>query len=283
MAGVASERAACCLRVALLATAALTLGCGAKTYQERLEESRKYFAYIEKLDANLAKPPFKGGAIEELRVPLQFQPVAAPPPVKNEKGEVVPPDVDPRQPNYLLIELPGLIGTWESAFDITSSEGREKRKGYIYVLSNAALPLTTPPEKFADFSRNVVELLAGALRVPTPDPTQAVTESYPRAPAYTVPNKFEVFRFGADQANISDAPHTVEVYIYRQGELQFVLVVVLPVGIDSSQKISERIQLMLERLRVSTRRQPAGVPKAAPTPGPASTTTPETPKPATGF
>jgi hypothetical protein len=257
MGSVASARTAYATQVVLVAVAALISGCGAGTYQQRLEESQKYFAYVEKIDANLAPSLQKSGPIEELRVPAQFRQIPEPPKVKNDKGELVLPEIDPRQPNYLLIELPGLIAAWECPFDITTTAGREKRKGSIYFLSNTALPLTAPPEQYADFSRTVMEQLAGALRVPTPDPTRAVPEEYPRARTYTQPNKFEVFRFGADQATIDDLPHTVEVYIHRQGEAQFMLVVVLPVGIDSTQKVSERVQMMLERLRVTAKRLPA--------------------------
>jgi len=259
--------------------ALLLAGCGYQTYEQRLGESQRYFAYLEKLDSNLAAPAPKEGSIEEIRVPLQFRQVPKPAMVKNEKGESVPPDVDPRQPNYLLIEFKGLNGTWEAVFDITTTAGREKRKGYIYALANASL-FISDPDTAADYTKNILAQLAGALRVPTPDATAAVLEEYPRSKTYTQPNKFDVYRFSSDQVVIDDLPHTVEVYVHRQGDVQFLLVIVLPAGIDNSTaKLTERIPLMLERLKISSKRQAAAKKGGAAATGPASATLPST----TGF
>ena len=268
-----------CARLLPLLLLVLVSGCGAAAYEQRLQETAKYFAYVEKLDANLAAP-FKAGSIDELRVPLQFREIKAPPLIKNEKGEVVPPDVDPRQPNYLLMEFPKdtLIATWEAPFDVVTKDGVEKRKGYIYALSNASM---SDPDQAADFTKNVLNKLAEALRVPTPDYSKFDAEEYPRAKMYTVPNKFRVYRFGADQAVIDGLPYTVELYLNEPGgDVQLLLVVVLPVGIDSKEKLAERIPMMLESLKANKKKQP--IKKS----GPAAATggvAPEAPKPNTGF
>lgn len=265
------------VRAAMTAALLGLSGCGYQVYERRLEETRKYFTYLEKLDANLG-PAYRDGSIEELRPPLGFRFVPPPAPVKNELGELEEPVVDPRQPNYLLIEFPGLIATWEAVFDILTGEGRERRPGYLYALSNAAL-LNTDPELAADFTRSVLIQLADALRIPQLDPASAVPEEYPRAKTYTVPNRFEVYRFPADQIFIDNVQHTVEVYVHRQNEVQFLLVLILPAGIDSNVRLSERIPLMLERLKVSPKRQ---APKRA---GPAASgpAAPVAPPPTTGF
>jgi hypothetical protein len=243
----------------------LAAGCGHQTYEQRLDESKRYFAYVKKLDDNLS-PPIKEGSIEELRPPIQFgKPIPRPAPVKDENGNLVEPEVDPRQPSYLAIELPGLIAAFQAQFEVTTSEGREKRPGYLYALSNAVLLAQGKNEESADFTKTVLSRLAEGLRVPQLDLTDFVPEEYPRSKTYTQPNKFEVYRFKPDQITIDNIHYSVEVYCQRAGEVQFCLVVVLPEGLDSQTKLAERVPLMLERLRISSKRQAAS--SAAPTAG----------------
>lgn len=268
------------MRWAGLCSALLLAGCGHKTYEQRLDESRRYFAYQKKLDDNLG-PNFKEGGIEELRPPMQFgKPIPKPALVKDENGDLVEPEVDPRQPSYLAIELPGLIAAFQAQFDITTSAGKEKRPGYLYALSNAVLLAQGKNEESADFTKNVLARLAEGLRVPQLDLTDFDPEEYPRSKTYTQPNKFEVYRFQSDQITIDDVNHTVEVYCQRAGEVQFCLVLVLPAGIDSQAKLAERIPLMLERLKVSSKRQ-APQKSAAPVAG--GTAAPKPAAPTAGF
>jgi hypothetical protein len=257
-----------------LALLGLFAGCGQQVYEQRLEESRKYFAYIEKLDSNLG-PVFKEGTIDELRAPLQFRPLPKPVPVKNADGEVEEPAVDPRQPSYLAIELPGLIAGWEGHFDITHNGQPARRPGYLYALSNAVLLITADPNEAADFTKNVLNLLSEALRVPQLDlATDAERETYPKSKSYTQPNNFDVYRFRGSQLLIDEIPHTVEVYMQRAADVQFCLVLVLPAGTDSKEKLSERIGLMLERLKINSKKQaPPKKPTAGGGPAPAATKT----------
>ena len=261
-----------------LCAAVLMTGCGHKTYEQRLDESKRYFAYIEKLDSNLeglapgGDGITKKGSIEELRPPRGFKLVKAPPLQKDENGDPVEPDVDPQQPNYLNIKLPGLIATWEATLDVNSADGREKQKGYLYALSNAVLLGTGKDEEAADFTKNVLGLLAGALRVPQPDPTAAERETYPRAKSYTQPNSFDVYRFKADEIPGLDVPYTVEMFCQLAGEIQFCLLMVVPEATDSQANLSVRVPLMLERLKISSKRQ-AAPPKPGAGPGAPSTKT----------
>jgi hypothetical protein len=100
-------------------------------------------------------------------------------------------------------------------------------------------------------------------------------EEYPRAKLYTVPNRYEVFRYPADSLQVDGVPYMLEVYFHQQKEIQAVIVAVLPVGVDTQSKVHERIQMMLETLKVSDKRPPVKR-----KPPPPSTATPGTPAPA---
>uniref|UniRef100_A0A7C2NWL8 Uncharacterized protein n=1 Tax=Schlesneria paludicola TaxID=360056 RepID=A0A7C2NWL8_9PLAN len=263
-------------RVLVVAACVAGAGCGQQTYEQRLAESGKYFAYLLKLDANLA-PPWKQPPVEELRVPLQFREIKQPPPVKNEEGQVVE-EIDPRQPDYVPLTFPGLLGAWEAPFTVVIDGQPASRQGYLYCVSNTSM-LIKPDEseKAPDFTRDLLVLIAEKLMLPQLDfTTAAERQTHPRSQGYTPPNNFDVYLFEGDNLRIDDVPYTFEVFAHYQGPVQVALVLVTPVGTDSSAKLLERVPLMLERLKVSPK-PPIGA--AAPS-GRAS---PGGPSPSTGF
>lgn len=79
-------------------------GCGTQTYEQRLAETAKYYAYREKVDSALERNPWQEFGIQ-LRIPKGFQPIPGP----AEEGEH-----DPRQPDFFERPLPGLIGAWQT-------------------------------------------------------------------------------------------------------------------------------------------------------------------------
>jgi hypothetical protein len=261
----------------------LTIGCGYQTYEQRLAESQKYFHYLQRIDSNLAAG-VKDEVFEEIRVPRQFVMVKKPVPFKNEAGEMVLPEIDPRQPDYAPLVLPGLVATWESGFDVVVDGQRTKRKGYIYALSNGSAFGSEDANAAADFTRNLLSTIAEKLNLPALDAgSDGVRETFPRSPMYTVPNDYYTYRFQADQLRIDGAPYTVELYVNQQKEIQAVLLMVLPVGIDASANLSERMNLMLEKLKVSDKRPPRPV-RRPPTGGSPGIVTPAPPPgPAAGF
>jgi hypothetical protein len=241
----------------------LIVGCGQQTYEQRLFESQKYFAYVQKLDANLA-PAWKQLPVEELRTPLQFREIKKPPQVKNEEGKLVDPDIDPRQPDYVALKYPGLLGTWEAPLSVVVEGQTKSLKGYLYCLSNSTM-LVKPDEakKAPDFLRDLLVLIAEKLSVPQLDfATAGERQTHPKSQSYTSPKNFDLFRFQGDSLRIDGVPYSFEIYAHYQGPVQVALVLVTPVGIDSSAKLIERTSLMLETLKVSSK-----VPMGAATPG----------------
>src|SRR5579872_6697431 len=81
-------------------------GCGHDTYEQRIEETRKYFAYLDRLNMYLSNTMWNGQNVK-LKVPKQFQLIPAP---AKTKGEETAPDKDPRQPPFVDSPLPGLQG-----------------------------------------------------------------------------------------------------------------------------------------------------------------------------
>lgn len=231
---------------------AAAVGCGQQTYEARLNESQKYFAYVQKLDANLA-PPWKSPPVEELRVPLQFREIKKPALVKNEEGKLVEPEIDPRQPDYVALKFPGLWGTWEAPFNVVVDGQAKPIKGYLYCLTNAAM-LVKPDEakRAPDFVKELLVVVAEKLQVPQLDyATAAERQTHPRSQSYSTPNNFDLFRFQGESLRIDGVPYTFEVYAHYQGSVQAALVLVTPVGIDSSAQLGTRVPLMLERFKLS--------------------------------
>lgn len=270
-----ADRRVCYLMAGCLALA----GCGIDTYEQRLGETRKYYAYLEKLDANLA-PAWKDGPVEELRVPLQFKNIRKPPATKNEKGEVVEAEVDPRQPNYLGLELPGLLGAWETPLDVVVDGQKQKRNGYIYAVSNYSMFSSDLATQAPEYTRSLLGTLSDRLSLPPVELGKGERETHPRAKtdAYTIPTNFDVYRFKSDQLVVDGVPYTIDVYAHtgqHLKDIQLNLLLFLPVGIDTQAKLNERVPLMLERLKVVSKKPPRGGAKGS---GPAAPA-----QPATGF
>jgi hypothetical protein len=83
--------------------------------------------------------------------------------------------------------------------------------------------------------------------------TAGERQTYPKSQSYSVPKNYDLFRFQGDSLRIDGVPYTFEVYAHYQGPVQVALILVTPVGIDSSAKLTERTSLMLETLKVSSK------------------------------
>lgn len=233
----------------------LISGCGYAEYEFRLNESKKYYAYLDKIEQSLAPRWASPGNVLELRVPRQFNQIPAPPPPpKDDDGAEQP--IDQRQPDYLKtnFKFPGLFGAWEAPFKVTSREGVEERKGYIYALSNYWEFAGEHANDAPEFTNHLKEELAQKLRVAESDPR---TETYPKVvPAYRPQLTYDVCSFKGKE--IDGVNYSFDVYSRTNGSVIGVIVVVLPEGMDSPQKLLERIPLMLETFVVTKTPPKAG-------------------------
>ena len=86
----------------------LVFGCGSSTYEDRLKETNALFEYHLGLDRVLQPGKWSSPNTISMRIPQGFTEIPAPPPPK--PNEPVP--EDSRQPFYLGLTLPGLVGAW---------------------------------------------------------------------------------------------------------------------------------------------------------------------------
>ena len=230
------------------------MGCGYAEYEQRLGETRKYYAYLDRIEQSLAPKPkwTDPQKILELRVPRQFVPIPPAPLIKKDDGTYEQPSIDPRQPDYLNLNFPELIGAWDSVFKVAKGNGvTEDHKGYIYALSNDWELGGERATDAGEFVSRLETYLTDTLQIPAaPQPKDRQPEIYPKtSPAYQVQLSYDHFSFPGK--NINDTNYTFEVYSRKSGSVIGVLVLVLPEGIDTQQKINERIPMMLESFTVT--------------------------------
>jgi hypothetical protein len=240
--------------------ASVAAGCGRETYEHRLDESRRYFTYLDKLNQNLAAP-WAGRGVE-LRVPKQFQEIAVPKPKAKKapakkgagaKDAPDPPadDKDPRQPNYADLIFPGLVGAFSTQLSVA---GKGREPGYLYVLSNGELlGRKGSDEKAAQFNKIVLHTIAQAVGQPDPAPEKMATDSVPKGDPKDawVPNRtFKVVRPGF-AASIDGKDYRIEIFNTKQDKNEVSLVYVLPESVSPTEKLATNIDLSLETLKVT--------------------------------
>ena len=74
--------------LSLMLLLSVTAGCGYAEYETRLSETKKYYAYLDRIEQSLAPKWIVPGNLMELRVPNQFSLIPPPQPIKKEDGTV---------------------------------------------------------------------------------------------------------------------------------------------------------------------------------------------------
>lgn len=267
-------------------------GCGAELYEQRLENTRRLFQHMELLDSHLSGEWIDGSCGVRIRPPRQFQlvPPPAPPKKKAENSDAEPPEsieVDPRQPPYLNVELPGLRAAFVADMGAVQDGRQLNTSAYMYVLTNHVIGKNGPGDSTARFAEHLVTMLGEALHVDVkPEGWQNVTIPS-RSDTFVNPlNYREMVLNPADPVlPIKDGhdrlPTKFAAYAYKQGEVQVVVLFVIPRDYNSDEQLDKRVPLCLETLVVdgdSAIRQSAPA-AAPPTPGAGS----PGPKPSAGF
>ena len=280
-------------------------GCGAQTYEDRIETTKQYYDYIDRLNQNLGPQHSDSGVT--VRLPKQFALVPAPvrrPPRpqatpnvaagENATGTVAAAEpeeiIDPRQPDYLDVELPGLIAAWNANLSTVGSAAGanqpEMHPGSIYLLSNYNLWRTfkTPnetidPTKFHD---EVMRTLTGALGVHIDERVHgSATDRVNKWFSETVPaTKDQQFaprkeirtitlipeareeEEGEESEADQDFPREYQVYLFSNGDLKIVLIYALPKNVSTAEDLQDRILFSLQTLNVSDEKPSGKNPKA---------------------
>lgn len=240
-------------------------GCGSATYEAGLKETEKYFRYLDTLNRNLERDAWKGSGVE-IRMPAQFQVIpgpAAPAPSNNAEGESedTPPPVDPRQPKYVNGELPGLVAAFKKMVKTRNRDSTVPCD--IFILSDSGQfqrsGVAGAGTTFIDYSINQ---LVDGLEIEEDDREKLEwpTERIPRNRGYVTGNTLRTETLHP-QKMINGNKNDVIVY-YTQNQkskIDVFIVFVVPAGVDTSEKMHDRIALSLETLKISnTKPLPAG-------------------------
>ena len=241
-------------------------GCGYAEYEARLAQTRTYYAYLDRIEQSLGPKWAVAGNVMDLRVPQPFIPIPPPAAVENEDEK---PPADPRQPDYINLNFPGLFGAWESVFKVAKGNGvTEDLKGYIYVLSNYWELAGEHANDAGEFVNRLNLYLADTLQISLPE-KPAAPETYPKtSPAYQTQFTYDVTSFKDKDINGTNYPF--DVYSRKSGSVIGVVIVVLPQGIEMQQKINERIPMMLATFNLTSAPPKAGSDKVAPGQGSAT-------------
>lgn len=235
-------------------------GCGGKLYEDRLANTQVLFAHIGHLNDHLQAKWTDPETNVSLRAPLQF--VLLPPPVKPEpppEDKSKPPGEqrqeaaeihDDRQPKYLNVELPGLRGAFETKMKVIADNNAEiTADAWMYVMTNHHLAEKTDLAK--EFNQTVVKNLAEAVH--TSPPTVESFESVhfpPKVGSFVKPVKYTTVVI-TPNGDVDGVARQFTLYMYEQGDVQVVILFVLPQNDDKSEKLTERIPLCLETLEVA--------------------------------
>lgn len=236
------------LRLAFLVACCSLAGCGLETYEKRLEATRSYYAYLDKLDQNLVAKTWAKPPVDALRVPLKFEEIPPPQQTEGADGPSETPAEDPRQPDYANFKIDGLIGAWKTEVDAQVNNERANQTVYLYAATNHEIFLTGETEKAINFTKDLVTSLEAALQ--TTHKTDPLV-TFPKGHQFTPKQTFDVYVLNSPLM-IRGSRYVFEVYSVKQAENQVAMILATPEGMDPLSKVSERIQLMLESMRVSS-------------------------------
>lgn len=235
----------------LLLSTGLTLfhGCGTETYEKRLNETSQYFAYVDTRNQSLSgvwsSPTIK------MRVPLEFQQMEAPKiPVAaaSDEAEAPAPEptpvIDPRQPDYADLVLPGLEGAWRVEVPVDLKNESVERPAYLYVLSNHTLLKEKQTEEALNFFNNVNNQIANTFDqfLNTED---FQSERFPKEKGYSTPKSFTAGTF-VPEMPIDGVPYQFQIYLSESGKRQVVILLVIPQNIARESKLKEQMDYSLE-------------------------------------
>jgi hypothetical protein len=233
-------------------------GCGLETYEHRLAETNEYFKYINKLDTYLSDVTWSNPAYGvELRYPKGFVEMAGPaPPAEGEDPES--PVVDPRQPDFLGVDLPGLIAAFRA------DDGQSV--ALLYLLGNHERILIRAAndgvgDDPATFLVDLELLLQNAIGVTIPDQpgkgdhdNEKYAETIPREGKYAVQKEFTAISFlqAESRDGAGSTPELrLQLYEHQAGSMQVAILMVFRPKLARTDP-REALRLSLETLKVSS-------------------------------
>lgn len=235
----------------------LVFGCGSEQYEARLKETNAFFEYRQSLDRVLQSgnwsAPLYGPT---MRIPKGFNYKPGPPPPKGDE----PAAEDTRQPTFLGLHLPGLVGAWQGDFPCDGGN----RSVFLYVCSNhqTYLNAVKNPEgpDPALFLSDLENLLSATMQVSLPpgEMTQVgnnirYAETCPRDGKYALQRKFTGITFVPaevlPQLRESGIQIKAQMYGHLNGPIQVAVLAIYPA--DIRDRIEDKLLKSLETFSVS--------------------------------
>ncbi|MCA8983072.1 MAG: hypothetical protein R3C12_10950 [Planctomycetaceae bacterium] len=245
--------------------AGVLTGCGSQVYEDRLKLTRAYYDYVDRLNRNLG-PQYTNFGVT-LRVPRQFQEVPLPPRKPAAGGEASnvssAEDLDPRLPEHIPFNLPGLVAVWSTAGGSTS-RGGSSEQSYLYLISNYEYWMTYKTSKEKGDPLKIDELLITALslglRIPI-DPhargssTDRINKWYGEQVPDPVDEQFVARKEFTAITLVPPAESELSnreflLYLYQNGDMRIGLIYDIPRN-QGGENLQERIPLSLQTIDLS--------------------------------
>jgi hypothetical protein len=229
-------------------------GCGADTYQQRLNATADYFGYLERVNNALESNGWGDHVGMTLRVPKGFQPITGPVADTDaeEMTDVSDAAVDPRQPTFMELPLPGLEGAWDAELLVAGLE--EPRLGYLYALTNYSMwterahDIAVDPLSFHEDVAHCIGVAAGESGLLLADPRWE-DERFPLAADGYVPRKLVTsIRLEAD---VDGVPTEFLLFLFEAKDIRAALVFVIPKALEDPRTLQTAITHCLEMWEVS--------------------------------
>lgn len=228
-------------------------GCGTETYEQRLKETAQYFAYADTrnqgLSENWSSPTIKMKAPVELK--LLSPPVAAPATDSEDPAATEPEPtqtIDPRQPDYIDLVLPGLEGAWSVELPVDLDNESVDRPAYLYVLSNHYLLKEKRMDEAVNFQSDVLSEIERAFNIYL-EPENFTTERFPRGKGYSVAKDF-LFTSFQPETQIAGIDYQFDIYQAESGNNQVIILLVVPKNIGLDSKLKEHMDYSLETVDI---------------------------------
>lgn len=247
-------------------------GCGAEVYEKRLAETVKHYEYMDKINSAVVPTPFNADGIS-IRVPKKFTPIIYDPRSRKKQDADEPEEEstdepkDPRQPDYMEIELPGLEAAWKMMVSVPLGDKDVQRPVYLYAMTNAKRWRRFKKEGAKDPKELHKDLLSelgqeldliDALQEATgagmasgdPKTNRYFSISVPdkSEERYTAPKNFTAINLVPEDRTYHDVETEFHVYLYSEGDAFAALLLVVPLNANPSERILERMEIALHTM-----------------------------------
>jgi hypothetical protein len=160
---------------------------------------------------------------------------------------------DDRQPKFINLGLPGLRGAFRATVKmIAGNNASAEGEAFLYVMSNH--DLADQPDQARVFEQEFIKVLTDTVHVSLESDRDWRTEQFPPGDpsknGFVRPLKYKNVTVTPSE-DIAGYTRQFSVYMYDQGDIQVIVLFVLPSDYDNSENFTKRIPLCLETLTVS--------------------------------